>query len=234
MRKKNSKNYFTKETEDYIVKYNNCEDPVERNRIFTTYLYYPFYKLAENIIHTWKFYHTDVDSLEDLKLDLITLIFQEKISKFDPSRGSKAFSYFGTIIKRHLIAYCNENYDRQKNNLPIENYENSFNESKEIETSSTITLSGFIDNWVEDMSEQIPLIFKKTQEQQIANALLLIFKNRQNIDILQKKSLYFYVREITGYETPYITKVLKVLKQHYYKTYQDLIDEGIILQETSE
>ncbi len=73
-RKKASSNYFTKETEDYIVKFNNSEDTEYRNRIFTEHIYFPFYKLAENIIHTFKFYYTDVEKIEDLKHELLCYV----------------------------------------------------------------------------------------------------------------------------------------------------------------
>ena len=73
-RKKSNANYFTQETEDAIVLYNSLDDPEERARLFADKIYYPFYKLAENIIHTFKFYYTDVDDIEDLKHKIITLL----------------------------------------------------------------------------------------------------------------------------------------------------------------
>ena len=82
-RKKSSNNYFTKETENYIVKYNTSENQEYRNDIFTKHIYYPFYKLAENIIHTFKFYYTDVDQIEDLKHEVVSMLLEEKIMKFD-------------------------------------------------------------------------------------------------------------------------------------------------------
>ena len=57
-RRKKSKNYFTQETEDYIVKYNkldSIENEEERSRIYETHIHYPFFKLTQNIIHTFKF-----------------------------------------------------------------------------------------------------------------------------------------------------------------------------------
>ena len=65
-RKKSKANYFTTETEEYIVKFNTSTDQEYRNKIFSEHIYYPFYKLAENIIHTFKFYYTDVDKIEPL------------------------------------------------------------------------------------------------------------------------------------------------------------------------
>ena len=112
--KKSKANYFTKETEEYIVKYNESEDNTYRNSIFTEHIYYPFYKLAENIIHTFKFYYTDVDKIEDLKHEIVSMLLEEKIMKFDPTNGAKAYSYFGTIVKRWLINYNNKNYKKLK------------------------------------------------------------------------------------------------------------------------
>ena len=102
-RKKSKANYFTSETEAYINKYNTSEDNEYRNAIFTEHIYYPFYKLAENIIHTFKFYYTDVDKIEDLKHEIVSMLLEEKIMKFDANNGAKAYSYFGTIVKRWLI-----------------------------------------------------------------------------------------------------------------------------------
>ena len=38
-RKKSKANYFTKETEEYIVKYNTSTDPDYRAKIFTDHIY---------------------------------------------------------------------------------------------------------------------------------------------------------------------------------------------------
>ena len=113
-RKKSKANYFTSETEEYIKLYNTSTDDEYRAKIFTDHIYLPFYKLAENIIHTFKFYYTDVEKIEDLKHEIVSVLLEEKIMKFDPTNGAKAYSYFGTIVKRWLINYNNKNYKRLK------------------------------------------------------------------------------------------------------------------------
>jgi len=47
--------YFTQDTEDAIIKYLSIEDVILRNRIYNEHYKYAFYKLSENIIHTFKF-----------------------------------------------------------------------------------------------------------------------------------------------------------------------------------
>ena len=43
----------------------------------------------------------------------------EKISKFQQGKG-KAFSYFGTIAKRYLILYNNNNYKKLKQKTGVD------------------------------------------------------------------------------------------------------------------
>jgi len=61
-----SKNYFTQETEDAIVAYNISTDFEEKSKIYEAKIHYAFFKLTQNIIHTFKFYYTEVDNIEDL------------------------------------------------------------------------------------------------------------------------------------------------------------------------
>ena len=231
-RKKSSSNYFTKETEDYIVKYNTSTDQEYRNRIFTDHIYFPFYKLAENIIHTFKFYYTDVDRIEDLKHEIVSILLEEKISKFDPTNGAKAYSYFGTIVKRWLINYNNKNYKKLKQIGSFSDMEESYNADLDVDSPSSITLSKFIDRWVEETNDKLEIMFEKESELAIADAVLTIFKTRHDIEIFKKKALYIYIREMTNCDTPYLTKVINVLKEDFKEKYQHLYDLGLLTNKT--
>jgi hypothetical protein len=81
-RKAKSKNYFTQETEDAIVLYNKTSDSNERSRIYEKHIHYPFFKLTQNIIHTFKFYHTDEENLEDIQHEIIIFLLG-KIHLYD-------------------------------------------------------------------------------------------------------------------------------------------------------
>jgi hypothetical protein len=225
-RKKSKNNYFTSETEEYIVKFNNSDDPEYRNEIFRDHIYLPFYKLAENIIHTFKFYYTDVDKIEDLKHEIVSILVEEKIMKFDPTNGAKAYSYFGTIVKRWLINYNNKNYKKLKQIGSFDDIEESFDEDLDLDKPSAKSLSKFIDEWVDDTYEYLDDLFEKKQEIQIADAILTLFKKRNDLEIFKKKALYIYIREMTGCETPNLTKVINVLKDEFYFKYQRQLDIG--------
>ena len=227
-RKKSKANYFTTETEEYIVKYNLSEDNDYRNQIFTNHIYLPFYKLAENIIHTFKFYYTDVDQIEDLKHEIVSMLLEEKIMKFDATNGAKAYSYFGTIVKRWLINYNNKNYKKLKQIGSFNDIEESYNEDLDLDAPSSKTLSTFLDDWIEDMYDNLDDMFNKEGDIKVADAILTIFKTRNDLDLFKKKALYIYIREMTDCETPQLTKVITVLKESFRQRYQLMYDQGLL------
>ena len=83
-RRPKSKNYFTHDTELAIVRYNNEPDSEVRSMIYQQEIHYPFFKLTQNIIHTFKFYHTEVENLEHLQHEIITFLLS-KMHLFDPT-----------------------------------------------------------------------------------------------------------------------------------------------------
>ena len=97
-KKPTNKNYFTQDTEDAIVLYNNTEDFLLKSKIYEERIHYAFFKLTQNIIHTFKFYHTEVENLEHLQHE-IEVFLLSKIHLFNPDKGAKAYSY--------LIFYAN-------------------------------------------------------------------------------------------------------------------------------
>ena len=211
--------YFTQDTEDAIVAYNNCLDPEERSKIYNRKIHYAFFKLTENIIHTFKFYYTEVDNIEDLQHEIITFLLS-KIHLFDPSKGAKAYSYFGTIVKRYLIISNTKNYKKRVDKAPIEDLEQDENYSYELEDMSpNDRLNHFIDQYTEYCSNNLNILFPKAKEAQIADAILELFRKREHIDIFNKKALYIYIREIIDVKTPKITKIADklgdIFKEHY-------------------
>jgi len=219
-KKKKGVQYFTQATEDAIVLYNNTPDSELRSRIYNDRIHYSFFKLTENIIHTFKFYYTEVDNIEDLQHEVITFLLS-KIHLFNPERGAKAFSYFGTIAKRYLILSNQKNYKKRVDTAPIEILEEDENHSYIIDDSSlNDSLSKFIDLYTEHCSQNLTKIFPKEYDAKIADAILELFRKRENLDIFNKKALYIYIREIVDVKTPKITKIANqlydIFKQHYF------------------
>ena len=220
-RKKKTKNqYFTQATEDAIVRYNNCSDFKERSETYRKDIHYAFFKLTENIIHTFKFYYTEVDDIEHLQHEVITFLL-DKIHLFDPTRGAKAFSYFGTIAKRYLIIQNTKNYKKRVDKAPVDELHHNLDYSYDIDYDpmEKDRDSMFMDEYVDYCNSVLPDLFPKLKEAQIADAILSIFASRESLDVFNKKALYIYIREMVDAKTPQITKVATKLgdiyKEHY-------------------
>ena len=228
---KNKDNYyFTQETEDAIVRYNASSDPVFRDKVFKAEIYHPLYKLAENIIHTFKFYYLDVDSIEDLKLDVVSMLVEEKLHRFDSTNGAKAFSYFQTIVKRWLINYNNRNYKKLKQVGSFEEMEDSYEVEGLPDSERKMTLASIVNIFVENSYNTMEELFTKEQDQRVADAILTLFKTRHDLEIFRKKALYIYIREMTDCETPTLTRVISKLKEEFYNTYRTYQDAGFSIQ----
>jgi len=299
-RNKSNKNYFTSDTEDAIILYNNTDCHIKKSKIYAEKIHYPFFKLTQNIIHTFKFYHTDIEDLEDLQHEIevfllekmhlyhhsnnlwkrikkiiknslkedynisihpsyyelgLPLSFREyvkfspkvsqeqineysSILKFDNNIKSlinkltppKAYSYFGTIVKRWCILYNEKNYNRKISSYSIEDLIKDESHSYNIfELNKNEELYHFISLYIEYISSNLYEIFPKEQDAQIADSLLEIFKKRENIDIIHKKAIYTYIYEILPeVKTSKITKVANQLKNIFDSNYIYYLDNGYI------
>ena len=226
-KKKVSKNYFTQETEDAIVLYNNTLDFGLRSQIYEEKIHYAFFKLTQNIIHTFKFYHTEVNDLEHLQHEIIVFLLS-KIHLFDPSKGAKAYSYFGTIVKRWCILYNDKNYKSKISKVSTDELLKDDTHSYTIEpTNSNDKLSIFMDEYVEFVSINIYKLFPKEYDAKIADAILELLRKRESIDVFNKKALYIYIHEmIPDAKTPKITKIAGILYGVFKKNYLFYLEQG--------
>jgi len=228
-RRKKSKNYFTQETEDYIVKYNNTPDPEIRSKIYEEHIHYPFFKLTQNIIHTFKFYHTEVANLEHLQHEIITFLLS-KMHLFDPTRGAKAYSYFGTIVKRWLILYNTKNYNKKIKKVEVDvlNSDNSTYTYSMGEENVKSDLDKYMDIFVDYVSENLFELFPKGNDAAVADAILELFRKRESLDIFNKKALYIYIREMIDVKTPKITKIAEQLHKIFKSNYIHYLETGYV------
>jgi hypothetical protein len=280
--------YFTEDTEDAIIQYLASSDQMFRNKIYQDRIEYAFYKLAENIIHTFKFYYTDSDTIEELKHEVVTFLlvklhlfnhsksvddrltkiitklFNEQyepksfiaytnnsitvtqqqindfisllnvspecLAKISEITPPKAFSYFGTIAKRYLIVYNNNNYKKVQEHAGVEEIDEDkvilYNTIKEAEEQADP--NSFIDQYIEYIDKRLYQLFPKIQDAKTADAILELFRKRETLDIFNKKALYIYIREITDTSTPQITKVTKKLDTLRKKLYNEYFIHGYI------
>ena len=220
--------YFTQDTEKAIIQYLASSDQDFRNTIYREQIEYAFYKLAENIIHTFKFYYTNSDTIEELKHEVVTFLL-EKLHLYDQSKG-KAYSYFGTIAKRYLIIYNNSNYKKLQEHAGID----EIDEDKNIlyktirEAEEKTDQNTFISQYIKYIDKYLYQLFPKPPDAKTADAIMELFRKRETLEIFNKKALYIYIREITDSSTPQITKITKKLDVIRNKLFNDYYKHGYI------
>ena len=217
--------YFGTPAQDAIIAYNKCKDPKERNKIYNEGIKYPFAKLAENVLNTFKFTYFDVPK-KDVQKEVVSAMV-EKIHMFKEGKG-KAFSYFTIIAKNYLILNNNGNYKRWKQHKDI-SLRSTQAEMPQVDfTADNLELSEFIDTITVYIENNFHNIFRKKRDIRIADAILTLFKKRDYIENFNKKALYILIREMTDANTQQITKVVNILKKEYVKLNRTYETNGII------
>lgn len=221
---KTSNVYFTEDTENAIIEYVNSTDQDFRNKVYNERIDYAFHKLAENIIHTFKFYYTDMDTMAELRHEVVAFLLS-KLHLYKKDKG-KAYSYFGTIAKRYLIIYNEKNYSKLKERAELEEVDEDKKIFSEIvQEGEKDHLPTFIDLFIQYVDKHLFKLFPKQQDNKTADAIMELFRKRENLDVFNKKALFIYTREMTEVTTPQITKVIKKLK-NYYQILYNLYDKN--------
>ena len=225
-KKGSTRYYFTDSTEQAVIRHNKETRPHMRERIYNEHIRTPFEKLAENIIHTFKFYYFDVPS-EDVKHEVVSFLYMN-MHKFTEGKG-KAFSYFSIVAKNYLILHNNNNYKRLKQHDseevtdykrdPITEMRNTEWGSMQVEYLETLA-----DYWKNNLTT----VFKRKKDLDVANSVIELIDMRHNIENFNKKALYILIREMTGSNTQHITRVVNVMKKHHWELQKNYLQSGSV------
>ena len=218
--------YFTQTTENAIIRHNKETRPHMRERIYNEHIRTAFEKLAENIIHTFKFYYFDVPS-EDVKHEVVSFLYMN-IHKFTEGKG-KAFSYFSIVAKNYLILHNNNNYKRMKQHDGEDVMDYKRDPITELRSKEARTMKmEYIEQLAEYWRHNLSTVFKRKKDLDVANAVVELIDMRENIDNFNKKALYILIREMTGSNTQHITRVINVMRKHHDKLQQTYLSTGSV------
>ena len=221
-----SNRYFTNITEIAINAYNNLDDVDKKNRIYNRFIEYPFDKLAENVIHTYKTYYFD-DSYEDVKASVVAFL-NEKMHKFKGDKG-KAFSYFTVIARNFLFNENNANYAKMKAQENLDAVDIGRNVPNEVAEYDAIEeKSDFMDYFVDYIDSNLNKLFVKERDRRIADSVNELFRTRKDLYSYNKKALYILIRDRTGVNTQYITRVIGKMKIIFVELNSEYTKNGIL------
>jgi len=227
-RKKDSKRYyFTKDHENAIIKYASTDDLQVKTELYIEFIEPAFNEMVNKIVYTYKFTTLpNIESLsEECKLWLTTIL-----DKYDPNKGSKAFSYFSVITKNWFIHKVKKISQQNQREVYFEDI------SKDLEHTHLSTDLGYhrvrekeefweflwteMQSW--DLGEGM-----KVNERKVYEAVKILLTEPDDIEIFNKKAIYLYMREITGLNTKQVVNNLNKMREKY-RTFKRKWDEGKI------
>ena len=213
-RARTKNHYFTKVHEDAIVTYANTDDIELRSKLYIEYIQPAFDQMVDKIIYTYRF--TTLPKINYLKGDCkvwLTTI----LNKYDPNKGSKAFSYFSVVTKNWFIHKVKKTQKRNRTEVFIEDV---INELEEDLISSEVTYEQkrqeyeFWNSLNNEMNTWDSFMLKEN-EKKVLMAVRILLDSADTIEIFNKKAIYLYLREITGLNTKQVVNNLNKLRKRY-------------------
>ena len=235
-RKPKNKGYFVEEQEEAFKKFLTCEDEKQKNRIFEKEIYPALCKMIECIIRRYYLFAVD-ESYEDTFYDTLGFLMT-KIQNFDPSKNHKAYSYCGTVCKRYLILKRNNSMKKRKKDISYETIYS--NPEKDNRVSEEYEKTTFHDTLIDRTKEEIKEILNRgknnkrnltNNEVKVGNALLEILEHWEDMidDSSSRKfnkvSMLYFLKEYTLCNTTEVRNAMKIYKNTYLFTKQDLLNE---------
>ena len=218
--------YFHQGTEDAIIRLNKETRAHMKERIYNEHIRTPFEKLAENIIHTFKFYYFDVPS-EDVKHEVVSFLYMN-IHKFAEGKG-KAFSYFSIVAKNYLILHNYNNYKKMKQHDSEDVMDYKRDPVTELRGKESRSMKmEYIEQLADYWRNNLTTVFKRKKDLDVANSVVELIDMRHNIDNFNKKALYILIREMTGSNTQHITRVINVMKKHHNNLHKAYLTTGSV------
>jgi hypothetical protein len=221
-RPRTQKIYFGEDQEKAVVRYLESESDDERNKIFNEYLREPLIIMVESIIRRYKLYRKDME-FEEIHTDTMSFLIT-KINKFDHTKNTKAYSYFGTICKNYLMGAIQKDTKEQNRQVSYDDISSDIDESpllsyvidehiidyRDVIIKLTMNLEEFVEN--QNLTDN---------ERKLGYALLEIFNNFDKIfqvgdgNKFNKNLILLSLREMTSLSTKEIRVSLKRFKKLY-------------------
>jgi hypothetical protein len=226
-RPRTQKIYFGEDQEKAVVNYLESTDEAEKNKIFNEYLREPLIIMVESIIRRYKLYRKDME-FEEIHTDTMSFLIT-KISKFDHTKNTKAYSYFGTICKNYLMGAIQKDTKEQNRQVSYDDISSDFEDNpklsfvidehvidyRDVIIKLTIDLENFIEG-EKNLSDN---------ERKLGYALLEIFGNFDKIfqvgdgNKFNKNLILLSLREMTSLST----KEIRVSMKRYKKLYDGIL-----------
>jgi hypothetical protein len=171
--------------------------------------------MVDKIVFTYKF--TNLPNIEYLR-DECKIWLMTILDKYDPSKGSKAFSYFSVITKNWFIHKVKKQQKRNLREVDYDNIAKHYEEQYLSTDESYLTDREQVEFWQSFYAELKSWDESQMKENdlKVYKAINILFESKEDIEIFNKKAIYLYLREITGLNTKQIVNSLKKFRKRYF------------------
>ena len=146
----------------------------------------------------------------------------ETLGKFDPSRGSKAFSYFNVVAKNWLIIQSKKQAKINRRQVSLEDI--LFLSREDVTAIESYNAIPPQDEKIikeESMQDLFKMMDKiKTRlsgENEIAcmTAIITLFRKIDDLDLLNKRAIFVYMRDLSNLNPKQLSVAMSVIRKHY-------------------
>lgn len=212
--------YFGANTQQSIVEYKDETDSKKRNGLYVLGILPAFNKLVENLINVYGF-QVQYENKIDLQNECVEFLYSV-ITKFDATKGAKAFSYFNVVAKNWLIIKSKQSVRNIHVFTSIDDIDSLSQHDLEIIENHSISPSPEDTMIKGDSSEKMSIILDRiaglavTENEVLClKGINLLFGNVNDLDFLSKRAIMLYLREITALNPKQLSVVLSTLKRYY-------------------
>lgn len=213
-------NYFDNFTQQAIVEYQRETSVQNKNLIYLEKIFPAFDALVENLINVYGF-TVAYESRNDLKNECLEFLYTA-LPKFNAEKGSKAFSYFNVVAKHWLTIKSKQNAKKTQSYISLDNKDAIGVHDMETIESFSVAPDGeeimiYLENKdsVKELLQEVTDKAKTENEKVCVKAINVLMASIDDIDLLNKRAILLYLREITGLSSKQLSIVLANLKKYY-------------------
>lgn len=215
--------YFTKETEVSILKFLTSEEKKERESVYGGEILPAMKKLVESLIYVYGF-KSPLMTTQEL-IDEGCFFLYKTLHKWDPERGSKAFSYFNVVAKNFLINTTNSHRKKYFKHVYLDEITTSGNKesalAKQISSYNELPSTEELIINSERRAENVARVKKirdylsDDRDLITISAVEKLFDSANDLDFFNKQSIYVYLCEISGLEKKHLSKSMSKIRKIY-------------------
>jgi hypothetical protein len=225
IRRKRSENsskkmYFGPEVTIAISSYNQIKSDAQKLKIYNETISPALMKLAENLILIYGFSEPG-ENIMEIQTDCVTFLY-ENLRKFDSARGTKAFSYFNVIARNWLIQNSRKKSTYANRNISIDDSISMSNKDKQtiahhaiVESPDDIMINDEQREYIKEILIKINKRLIDENEKICMQAIMTIFDHVEDIDILHKRAVFVYIRDISNLTQKQLSIALSSIRKYY-------------------